>query len=179
MNIGCGNEPLAGWINHELAPLPGVDIVFNLESVPWPFEDGAFSHIQMVNVLEHLTNVVTSVEELHRVCEDGAVVTVRVPYWNSPDMITDPTHKSFFNENSFDFFDPGKRHCQERPYYSKARFRIRQKHYYIRVVDYIRVSGGVWQAVLERFARHLSGIIWVLEFELEAVKLGAMPRSAN
>jgi hypothetical protein len=127
----------------------------------------------MINVLEHLTNTVASIEELHRVCDDGALVTVRVPYWNSPDMITDPTHKSFFNENSFDFFDSGKRHCQERPYYSKARFRVQRKHYYIRALAYWRVSGRLAQVVLERLARHLGGIIWVLEFELVAVKANA------
>jgi SAM-dependent methyltransferase len=161
---------MAGWLNHELAPLPGIDVVFNLETIPWPFSDGAFDEIRMINVLEHLTNTVASIEELHRVCDDGAVMTVRVPYWNSPDMITDPTHKSFFNENSFDFFDPGKRHCQERPYYSKARFRVQRKHYYVRALYYWRVSSRPAQIVLERLARHLGGIIWVLEFELVAVK---------
>jgi SAM-dependent methyltransferase len=160
-------------LNHELAPLPGVDVAFDLETIPWPFPDGAFEQVRMINVLEHLTNTVASIEELHRVCDDGALVTVRVPYWNSPDMITDPTHKSFFNENSFDFFDPGKRHCQERPYYSKARFRVQRKHYYIRALAYWRVSGRLAQVVLERLARHLGGIIWVLEFELVAVKANA------
>jgi hypothetical protein len=85
----------------------------------------------MINVLEHLPETIKTVEELHRIAAPGAKVTIRVPYWNSPDMITDPTHKANFNQHTFEYFDPAQRHCLERPYYSTARFRIQKIDYFI------------------------------------------------
>jgi SAM-dependent methyltransferase len=175
LHVGSGNDILPGWINHDLAPLPGVDVVHDLEAFPWPFEDNGFEEIRMINVLEHLSNAIKSIEELHRISNSGAKVCIRVPYWNSRDMATDPTHKTFFSEYSFDYFDPSKRHCQERPYYSKARFRIVRKHFYTNItifnlVGYLKISFPPLQAIMSAFARHLCGVIWVVEFELIALK---------
>ena len=103
-------------------------------------------------------------------CGFGSV-QVRVPYWNSPDWATDPTHKTPFNEYSFDFFDPGTRHGRERPYYSRARFSIRSKTFWVKpAFVYLAVRNVAGQRVLSALARHLGGVIWVVEFDLVAVK---------
>jgi len=169
LHLGCGNNILEGWVNHDISPLPGVDVVHDLTILPWPFESNSFCEVLMVNVLEHLSDTVKTIEELHRIAAPGAKVTIRVPYWNSPDMTTDPTHKAFFNEHSLDFFDPSQRHCKERPYYSSARFKIEKKHYYVKVRGYRRISSPWMQRVLEVLARHLCGVVWVIEFDLVAL----------
>jgi hypothetical protein len=178
LHIGAGNEILEGWVNHDVAALPGIDVVHDLEAFPWVFEDNQFEEVRMINVLEHLTNMVKTMEEIHRITAPDAKVTIRVPYWNSRDMATDPTHKVFFSEYSFDYFDPSTRHGKERPYYSTARFRIAAKHYYTyfwwgfpRVqLAYRRVSTPTSQRILEALARHLGGVIWVMEFDLVTLK---------
>jgi len=170
LNLGCGNEILKDWVNHDLNPLQGVDVIHDLNVLPWPFQSNSFEEIRMFHVLEHLKDTVQAMEELHRICKPGGKVSIRVPYWNSPDMITDPTHRTFFNEHSFDYFDPDKRHCKERPYYSKARFSIVKKHYYVKINGYRRVSSLKIQKILEHLARYFCGIIWVLEIELVAIK---------
>ena len=170
LHVGAGTDILAGWINHDLVPLPGVDVVHNLEVFPWPFENSSFNEIRMINVLEHLSNTINTLEELHRISAPQAQLTIRVPYWNSPDMATDPTHKAFFSEHTFDYFDPDERHCKERPYYSTARFKIVKKHYYIRARGYRKISAKWMQNILEGLAHHFCGIIWVIEFELAAIK---------
>ena len=115
LHLGCGNDVLPGWVNHDLAALPGVDVVHDLDSYPWPFEDDRFDEVRLHHVLEHLSEPVRAIEELHRITRDGGAVEVRVPYWNSTDWATDPTHKTPFSEYSFDFFDPATRHGRERP----------------------------------------------------------------
>lgn len=82
--------------------------------------------------LEHLSNPVRTIEELHRILEPGGLLQVRVPYWTPPDWATDPTHRVAFNEYSFDYFDPTTYQGRERPYYSTARFSIRSKTYWIK-----------------------------------------------
>ena len=36
LQLGCGNDPKPGWINHDLAPLADIDIVHDLNDRPWP-----------------------------------------------------------------------------------------------------------------------------------------------
>jgi hypothetical protein len=94
-----------------------------------------------------------------------------VPYWNSQDWATDPTHRTAFNEYSFDFFDPTTRHGRERPYYSAARFSIRSKTFWAKPTRYYRPVRNRWGlALLSGLARHFGGVIWVVEFELVTLK---------
>ena len=37
-------------------------------------------------------------EEIWRISRNNAKVIIRVPYWNSSDCITDPTHRKQFNQ---------------------------------------------------------------------------------
>ncbi len=171
LNLGCGNEVLPGWVNHDLVPLPNVDVVHDLTRFPWPFENNQFREILMINVLEHLPDTVRTVEELHRIAKPGCKVTIRVPYWNSPDMFTDPTHRAFFNEHTFDFFDPASECCQKRPYYTGARFTVERISSYLRIFGhYIKVSNRVLNTLLQFVARFLCGVIWVQEVQLVALK---------
>jgi SAM-dependent methyltransferase len=124
----------------------------------------------MINVLEHLPDTVKTMEELHRIMAHGGKLTVRVPYWNSPDMAGDPTHKVFFSESSFDFFDPTTRHGIERPYYSTARFKIARKIYFIKFFKFLKIYNLTLQRIINVFAHKLCGIIWSLELDLIALK---------
>lgn len=173
LNVGCGHDIRSGWVNLDVAGLPGVDVVHNLAMVPWPFPSGRFDQIIMINVLEHLEDTIRVMEELHRISAPGARVTIRVPFWNSPDAGADPTHRAVFTQHTFDYFDPDTRHGRERAYYSTARFRIRHRSYYTRVVPglpYLKVSLGALRALMGALAIFLGGIIWVVEVELEALK---------
>lgn len=173
LNVGCGHDIRQGWLNLDVAPLPGVDLVHDLERFPWPFEDGAFDEIVLIHVLEHLSDTVKAMNELYRIAAPGGKVTIRVPYWNSPDSISDPTHKALFNEHTFEFFDPTTPRGRERAYYSSARFKIERLFFYVRLIaglPYLRVTWAGFTHLLVFLARRLCGIIWVEEVELRALK---------
>lgn len=170
VHLGCGHEILPGFVNVDGAPLPGVDVVYDLGKFPWPFKDGECEEILMKHVLEHLPNTIQVMEEMWRICADGAKVTVRVPYWNARDFVTDPTHVRAFNEDTFNFFDPDHKSCRERFYYSKARFRVVKKYYFVKFGFYFAVRPKILCRLLEIPAQFLSNIIQVMEVELKAVK---------
>lgn len=107
LNLGCGRSPLTGWVNVDLTAMPGVDVVANLDTcrtVPLPFADDSVSQLRMSHVLEHIGDTLALMQELHRVAEPGAVLTVRAPYGSSDDAFEDPTHRQRFFLNSFAYF---------------------------------------------------------------------------
>jgi SAM-dependent methyltransferase len=168
LNLGCGTDIREGWINLDNFDSKTLDVIHNLETFPYPFDDNYFDEIIAINVLEHIENPVRVIEELHRITRKDGKVTIRVPYYNSKDMGTDPTHKNFFSEHSLDYFDPSKKHCQERPYYSTARFSIDKTHAYTNVLSlkYVKVSNNMIKTPLFYIAGILGNVVSVIEFEL-------------
>jgi SAM-dependent methyltransferase len=168
LNLGCGTDIKEGWINLDNFDSNTLDVIHNLETFPYPFEDNYFDEIIAINVLEHIENPVRVIEELHRITTKNGKVTIRVPYYNSKDMGTDPTHKNFFSEHSLDYFDPSKKHCQERPYYSTARFSIDEIHAYTNVLSlkYVKISSNIIKTPLFYIAGILGNVVSVIEFEL-------------
>ncbi|NQY73421.1 MAG: methyltransferase domain-containing protein [Candidatus Margulisbacteria bacterium] len=179
LQIGCGHVIKKGWVNHDLVSLPGVDVTHDLDQFPWPWEDQVFEEVYMKDVLEHVSDVIKTLEELHRIMKPGGKIFVAVPYWNSFEAITDPTHKNQFNEFTFQFFDPTHRRCKNRPYYSKARFKIAKQGF---VVGFLRpyvnlpiisrsfvVYNPVLKWCLGFLASHFSNIIIGIDIHFERV----------
>jgi hypothetical protein len=107
LNLGCGRSPLPGWVNVDLSPLPGIDVVADLDAcrtTPLPFADNSVSKMQMSHVLEHIHDTLALMQELHRIAEPNALFTIRCPYGSSDDADEDPTHCQRFFMNSFAYF---------------------------------------------------------------------------
>ena len=120
LNLGCGRKHRAGAVNLDRTPASNPDVVHDLDVRPWPFADSRFDKVYAFDVIEHLADVVAAMEELHRVCRDGASIEITVPHFSSGNAFTDPTHRHFFSRFSFDYFDAS----HEFGFYSKARFRV-------------------------------------------------------
>ncbi len=103
LNLGCGTQILDGWVNLDLAALPGVDVVHDLNRLPLPFADGEFDRIYAKDVLEHV-NYVEVLRDLHRILRVGGTIAIQVPHFTSADNYIDPTHLRRFSIRTFDFF---------------------------------------------------------------------------
>ena len=124
INLGAGSDILAGWLNHDVVALPGIDCVHDLSVRPWPWASGSVAEIKAYDVLEHLDDFIPAMEEIWRILAPGGTCRISVPYWNSWCAAADPTHVRGFHEITFQFFDPSSPYCRSRPYYSPARFDI-------------------------------------------------------
>jgi SAM-dependent methyltransferase len=104
LDLGCGPYKIQGAIGVDRCPLPGVDVVHDLDSCPWPFADNAFDRVVCRHALAHLQNVVQAMEELHRIVRPGGAVEIVTPHFSSDNAFTDVTSRWFFGYRSMDYF---------------------------------------------------------------------------
>ncbi len=116
IDFGCGNSKKDGFIGVDSIPLAGVDIIHDLNTFPYPFENDSIDEIWMDNVLEHLEKPLTVMEELYRISKHNTVVNIAVPYFRSFYSVIDPTHKFYFGVFWFYYFDPNH------AFYSKYKY---------------------------------------------------------
>ena len=125
LHLGCGRTKRAGFIGVDIVDVEGVDTVHDLTVFPYPFAADSVDEVLMRNVLEHLPNTLKVMEEIWRVCSNGARIEICVPYYNSHCASTDPTHVKYFSENTFDYFTvDGAANYSFYNYYTHARFQI-------------------------------------------------------
>lgn len=120
LNVGCGRNLIPGWVNLDSYPLPGVDIVADLETcgqTALPLADDSVDEFLLSHVMEHIRNVLPMMQELHRVATPGASMVVRVPYGATDDAFEDPTHVRQLFAGSFGYFS--------QPYYWRADYGYR------------------------------------------------------
>ncbi len=103
LDIGCGNRKIKGAIGLDRNPRSQADVFHDLDVLPYPFEDDHFDRIYGIDVLEHVTDVLRTLEEIHRIGKKDAQVFLRVPHFTSTLAYGDPTHKHFFNTQSLDY----------------------------------------------------------------------------
>jgi hypothetical protein len=113
LNLGCGSRSLEGWVNVDAVAQPGVDVAWNLDALPWPFRSGHVSEIRAYDVFEHVDDPLGFMAECWRVMEEYAPLAIHTSYWKSENSFTDPTHKRFCTERTFDYWIPGT------PYYDR------------------------------------------------------------
>lgn len=107
LNLGAGSHILTGWINVDRVQMPGIDRVHDLNAGPWPFESRSADQIMAKDIFEHVDDPILFMTECHRILRPGAGLFIQCPYYKGRDAYTDPTHKRFPTEHTFDFWIPG------------------------------------------------------------------------
>lgn len=100
VDLGGGLFPRPGYITIDQE---GGDILCDLnDGIPLP--DDSVGVINASHVLEHLKDPIKSMSEIHRVLCDGGWAFIEVPSTDGRGAFQDPTHVSFWNENSFWYY---------------------------------------------------------------------------
>jgi SAM-dependent methyltransferase len=120
LNLGCGTDVRPGFVNLDVAPLPGVDVVHDLDDLPLPFEDGSFAEVVCKDLLEHV-DLGAVLSECHRLLVPGGLLHMQSPHFTASAFYADPTHRRAFSIETLHFFAAGGRH-DDRSYYFGFRF---------------------------------------------------------
>ena len=103
LNLVCNRHPIKGFVNVDLVPFKGVDEVVDLDT-EWPWNDNSVDHIQAYDLVEHIHDPVHLMNEAWRVLKEGGTFEILVPSSTGLGAFQDPTHVSFWNENSFLYY---------------------------------------------------------------------------
>jgi hypothetical protein len=94
IDIGGGYKKEDGFLVLDIDPNTNPDYVIDLEKDKLPFDDNTVDEVRAWHVLEHLgAGYFHCLQELYRVCKDGAIIDIRVPHHFHEVFINDPTHQ--------------------------------------------------------------------------------------
>ena len=145
LNVGCGTDARDGWVNLDIAPLPGVDVVHDLDQLPLPFADSEFDEVDCTDVLEHVVDFPGTMRELHRILRPGGCLHVQSPHFTSHTSYVDPTHRRTFSISTFEFFVSNSPFAH-RSYYFDFKF----SEYRLRRIGFKASRYQPWNRVCER-----------------------------
>lgn len=166
IDLGCGISKRTGYIGLDIAPLGEVDIVCNLEQ-GIPLRSNVATSVYSNQFLEHIQNTVLIMQEIFRICKPEAEVTLRVPYYTSIGAFKDPTHKSFFTEETFKYFSSHQ--WDGFNYGFNVNFQVERIDYtYLR--PFSRLGRILPSALMYPFRRFLWNVVHTMIVELRVVK---------
>lgn len=122
LNLGCGKNYREGYTNLDSNKMIKADIYADIEK-KLPFKNNYFDEVSASHILEHIHNFIELMEELYRICKNGAIIRINCPYFASVSAFQDPTHTRFFTLKTFNYFLPDNYNN----FITKARFKIIKK----------------------------------------------------
>jgi SAM-dependent methyltransferase len=126
LNLGAGNVVLPGAVNHDIRRhRPEIDVVHDLNVLPWPWADESFDSIVAQAVLEHLRlTLIESMDECWRLLRPEGTLDLRIPWWQSDSSYRDPTHRWFFSLGTLDIFEPDTDYGRDYGFYTDRKWRF-------------------------------------------------------
>jgi SAM-dependent methyltransferase len=103
LNIGCGNKRIPGFIGIDRFPCLGADYLCDVTK-GIPFADSSVDEVLMDNFIEHVLDIPALMQEVLRVCRNGAVISIITPHFSAHSSWRDPTHVHHLSYFSMDHF---------------------------------------------------------------------------
>lgn len=170
LDLGCGRNKRIGAFGVDNNPDTDADVVANIDGPNLPFRDGSFDCVLLVHVIEHVDNVVRTIEEAQRLTCPGGMIVIETPHYTDFSSFCDPTHRWHLNTFSFRYFT--KNHGGF-GYYSNCR--LREKKVEVKLLRFWRLLGFEfavnYSLAFRKFWEHylcfiIRGKVMLFEFEV-------------
>jgi O-antigen biosynthesis protein len=100
LDLGAAHNPKPGYVSVDLHD---ADIIADLNGT-WPFPDNSVGVIRAFDVFEHLKDPLHTMKEVYRVLAPDGHLIAQVPSTDGRGAFQDPTHVSFWNQNSWLYY---------------------------------------------------------------------------
>ena len=114
LDLGCGLRTTEGFKGVDIAG--DVDYQVDLFQYPWPFADRSVREVVSNHLIEHIPHYRPEYNgvdgfwmffnELHRICQRNAKVTLSCPYAKGDRAFWDPSHTRYIHEMNFYYLNP-------------------------------------------------------------------------
>jgi hypothetical protein len=170
LHLGAGRKHRPDAVNVDVVAATDPDLLCDLDVLPWPLPDDHFREVLAYDVIEHLDDVVRVMEEIHRVCENDALVRITVPHFSCANAYTDITHRHYFSAASFNYFTGDN----EFDFYTDCRFRKQAARIIFQPTAVNRVVNRLANRYPGRYESRWAWMFpaWFLYFELVVDKGG-------
>lgn len=106
LDLGAGTDPdPRATLATDIATIPGLDLVFDLDTHPWPIGTGTVDGLIASHVFEHLDDVEGAFLEAARALKTGGWLEIDVPIGRP--VLSDPTHQNTWTWSTPEFFARG------------------------------------------------------------------------
>jgi SAM-dependent methyltransferase len=175
LDVGCGPNKYPGSIGVDMRANTAADVLCNLDKAGLPFRDDSFDQVRAEHLIEHVSDIIATIEEFHRVTRPGGTIFILTPHYTDCNSFTDPTHRAHLNTYSFHYFYPGGRHGTTDLWYTNVR--LRPSKLRVKLLRFWRVLGFEFLVNHSRVFRqfweqYLSFVIRgkLIEFTFEVIK---------
>ena len=103
---------------YQSVDLIDADVIIDLNQANWPIADNSVGVLRAYHIIEHLDDQVAFFNEAYRVLAPGGLLLIEVPSSNGMGAFSDPTHKSFFNIMTFEYYTNKEKAQYIRPKYT-------------------------------------------------------------
>lgn len=105
IDLGCGRRKKQGYFGVDCQQLDGVDLVCDCNQII-PLDDSIADEIQASDFLEHINNDkrIHIMSEIWRILKPNGLFISSTPSTDGRGAFQDPTHYSFWNQNSFQYY---------------------------------------------------------------------------
>lgn len=102
LDLGAAHDKPAGFLGVDLRERPGVDIVGDFLALDLP--ESSVGVIRASDFLEHIADKTAVMEKIYYLLADGGMLLSMTPSTDGRGAFQDPTHVSYWNENSFWYY---------------------------------------------------------------------------
>lgn len=175
VNLACGQIKKEGYIGIDSVATEAADIVHDLMTFPWPFEDGSVYEFTCDHFVEHIPiqlvdgsfGMIKFMEEVWRCLTPGGTIHITAPYYSSMRAWQDPTHTRAITDVTFAYFNKAQVEAMKMDHYSgKCNFEQLSRKYYIT---------PEWEAAAEEAKawamKHYNNVVADIGFVLRKIAL--------
>ena len=113
IDLACGTKVKEGFIGVDSVLLDGVEIVHDLLTFPWPFEDGEVYEFNCEHFVEHIPIQLLDgsyglhkfMEEVYRCLMGRGTIRIVAPYYMSVGAWQDPCHARAITPVTFEYYN--------------------------------------------------------------------------